>query len=304
MLTFLGLPSTDIRHVAADSVVVMGATDATPYEPGKASHSQDGPAAIRAASQKFAQWHEHYDFDISTKLIDFPDSSIVDVGEIDCSPDTPERNRANIQAAVSSVLAAGARPLVFGGDDSVPIPVLSAYEGHGPIWVVQIDAHMDWRDERFGETLGWSSPMRRASEMDWVTGMIQIGIRGVGSAFVQDVCDAKAWGSKIVTARDVYRTGIAPALDQIPDGARVFVSLDLDAIDPAFMPGVMAQAPGGLNYWHVIDIFEELSRSQKVVGCNIVELAPQRDTSGVSAMTAARIACNAISAMGKSLTSN
>ena len=300
MTTFLGLPAGDCHSIAADNIVVVGVQDATPYEPGKASHSQDGPAAIRDASQKFAEWHDHYDFDIGAKLINLPKGRVVDIGEIDCDPNTPESNRTNIQATISGILGAGARPLVLGGDDSVPIPVLAAYENHEPIWVIQVDAHLDWREERFGERLGWSSPMRRASEMGWVAGMVQIGIRGVGSAFVQDVRDAKEWGSKIVTARDVWRSGMSKALEQVPQDARVFVSLDLDAIDPAFMPGVMAQSPGGLNYWHIIDLFEWLSLHQNIVGCNIVELAPQRDVNGVSAMTAARIACSAISAMNKS----
>lgn len=299
MTTFLGLPSIDIQHVVEDNVVILGATDATPYEAGKPSHSKDGPAAMRAASQKFSEWHNHYDFDIGTKLIDFPVGRVVDGGDIDCDPGTPEDNRKSIQSAVSRVLDAGARPLILGGDDSVPIPVLAAYANHGPIWIVQVDAHMDWRHERFGEPLGWSSPMRRASEMGWVAGMVQLGIRGVGSAFVQDVRDAEAWGSKIVTAREIYQRGTSHALEHIPADSNVFVSLDLDAIDPAFMPGVVAQSPGGLNYWHIIELFEGLSRRQRVIGCNIVELAPQRDASGVSAMTAARIACNAISAMGQ-----
>ena len=142
--------------------------------------------------------------------------------------------------------------------------------------------------------------MRRASEMGWVRGMVQIGIRGVGSAFVSDVHDAEAWGSKIVSAREVQRSGVGPAFEAIPRDARIFVSLDLDALDPAFMPGVVARSPGGLNYWHIVDVFEALAARGSIVGCNIVELAPQHDPTGVSALTAARIACIALSKIARS----
>ena len=297
MQSFLGVPTIGIDDVAAGSVVVIGATDATPYEPGKISHSHQGPAAIRAASQRYASWHDHFDFDLGAELLSSGPNRVSDLGDITCDPATPERNRENIRSTVSSVLAARAIPMVFGGDDSVPIPVIGAYAEHGPVWIVQIDAHMDWRDERFGEPLGWSSPMRRASEMAWVGGMTQIGIRGVGSAFTSDVGDARTWGSNIVTARETHRDGMAAALRSVPDGADVFVSLDLDAIDPAFMPGVMALSPGGLTYWQIVELFEELASRTTLVGCNIVELAPQRDPSGISALTAARIACNALTAM-------
>jgi agmatinase len=300
MSSFLRVPRRHVTELAPGNIAILGAAEATPYEAGKASHSQGGPAAIRNASQRYANWHDHFDFDTQAPLLNLPEGTVVDLGDIEGVVGAGARNRETIQNTVASILGGGAWPLVLGGDDSVPIPVLRAYEGHGPIWVVQIDAHMDWRHERFGERLGWSSPMRRASEMKWVEGMVQFGIRGVGSAFANDVIDAKTWGAKIVTAREIFRSGVDDGLAHIPTGANVFISLDLDALDPAIMPGVMAQAPGGLNYWHVIDILDGLAAHQKIVGCNIVELAPQRDPSGVSATTAARIACNVISAISRS----
>lgn len=142
--------------------------------------------------------------------------------------------------------------------------------------------------------------MRRASEMGWVDGMVQIGIRGLGSAYPKDLRDATAWGSKIVTARDVHRDGMAAALGLVPPGVRVVVSLDLDGLDPAVMPGVLARAPGGLTYWQIVDLLDGLADSRVIAGCAIVELAPDRDVDGISALTAARIACNAIDAMQRS----
>jgi agmatinase len=296
MQTFCGAAATALEDVRAGQVVVLSAAHCTPYEPGKPSHSADAPDAIRSASAKFAMWHDHYDFDTDSALL--PDGvGLVDAGAIATKADTPEANRSAISAAAGVVLAAGAQPIIFGGDDSMPIPVFEAYRDHGPLWIVQVDAHIDWRDERFGEPLGWSSTMRRASEMAWVAGIVQVGIRGVGSARTEDVAFAKDWGARIITAREVHANGVAPALKHVPDDARVFVTFDCDALDPAIMPGVMAQSPGGLTYWQVMDLFADLKQRCKVVGFNLVELAPQRDVGGVSALTSARIACLAANAM-------
>src|SRR6056297_1070595 len=300
MQTFLGLPKSKPGDVAAGGIAIIGASNATPYQPGTPSHAEQGPAAIRAASQRYADWHEHFDFDVDGQLLNANFGPVVDTGDVACDPATPEHNRSKIEEAVSSVVRAGAIPVVLGGDDSVPIPVISAYRNDGPVWIVQVDAHLDWRHERFGERLGWSSPMRRASEMPWVSGMVQIGLRGVGSASRGDVDDAKAWGARIVTARRIHAAGMEAALGHVPPGANVIISLDLDALDPAFMPGVAAQVPGGLTYWQIIDLFDGLAARRRIVGCAIVELAPQLDVNGVSGVTAARIACNAISAIGQS----
>lgn len=300
MQTFLSVPAIAADKSTPGQVVILGAPEATPYEAGKPSHSREAPALIRAAIARMGRWVDHYDFEIGRTTADSHDEQVVDAGDVAGSPETPAKNRAAIQAAVGQILGNGAVPIVFGGDDSVPIPVLAAYEGHGPLWVVQIDAHIDWRHERYGETMGWSSPMRRASEMEWVDGIVQIGARGIGSAFPEDVEDATAWGAKIVTAREVHRNGMEAALRHIPPGARVFISLDLDGLDPSVMPGVLARAPGGITYWQMADLLDGLAESCVIAGCAIVELAPQNDVNGVSALTAGRIACNIVDAMQRS----
>ena len=297
MSTFLDLPRSTLADVGPSDIAILGAPNATPYEAGKPSHAQDGPAAIRAASTKFANWLDHYDFDTGEILLDQNRKTLRDIGDLDTDPQRPDHNRELICAMIGDVLVRGATPIVLGGDDAVPIPVFQAYAEHGPIWIMQIDAHIDWRQERFGEPLGWSSTMRRAAEMDWVDGIVQVGARGVGSASRGDVEDARAWGAKLVTARQVFADGTAPALESVPAGARVVISLDLDGLDPSIMPGVMAQVPGGLTYWHVVDILQGLSARQTIVGCTVVELAPQRDIANVSALTAARIVCNMVAAI-------
>ncbi len=299
MTAFLGLNSSTMADVDTGDVVIVGAPNATPYEAGKPSHSEAAPAAIRSASQKFSNWHDHYDFDAGDELRGVDAPPLRDIGDLTTLPDTPEQNREVIRSAVGTILSTGATPIVLGGDDAVPIPVLQAYEEHGPIWIVQVDAHIDWREERFGERLGWSSTMRRASEMAWVEGIVQIGARGVGSAYPGDVKDAKSWGASIITAREVFRDGLAQAIERVPAGARVVVSLDCDALDPAVMPAVMAQVPGGLTYWHVIDLLDGVAARGRIVGCTVVELAPERDIGTVSALTVVRIISAMVAAIGR-----
>lgn len=300
MQTFLSVPAISPDQSTPGQIVILGAPEATPYQAGKPSHSREAPALIRAAVARIGNWLDHHDFETGRTTAASHNGQVVDAGDIAGSPDTPTENRAAIQAAVGQIMGNRAVPLILGGDDSIPIPVVAAYEGHGPLWIVQVDAHIDWRHERHGETMGWSSPMRRASEMGWVEGMVQIGARGIGSAFPQDVEDATAWGAKIVTAREVHRTGMEAALRHIPAGARVFISLDLDGLDPSVMPGVLARAPGGLTYWQMADLLDGLAESRIIAGCAIVELAPQNDVNGVSALTAGRIACNLVDAMQRS----
>ena len=293
-VTFAGLPAAAVPQPG--QIAVIGVDHATPYEAGKPSHSAGAPAALRAALAGYNRDPEHYDFDIGGLR---PDGA-VDCGDVPSDPGDPGGNRESITGAVRALLDAGAVPVVLGGDDSVVIPMLRAFEGHGPLTVVQIDAHLDWRDEVRGERYGWSSPMRRASEMGWIRGMVQVGLRGVGSARAGEVADARAWGSRLVPAADVHRHGMARALDLVETDAACLVTLDCDGLDPSILPGVAARAPGGLLYWQVLELLAGLAAKCRIVGFDLVELAPARDPSGISTLTAARLACNAIAAIATS----
>jgi len=206
-------------------------------------------------------------------------------------------NRARIEAKTREMLASGAVPFLFGGDDSVPIPFLAGFADHGPIWILQIDAHIDWRDELHGERYGYSSPMRRASEMTHVAGIVQVGMRGVGSARPTEIEAARVYGTRFVTAREVHTHGVAAALQHIPEAAKVVVTLDCDGLDPGIMPGVAARSPGGLGYTETIDLIAGLGKRARIAGFDLVELYPPADVDGLSALTAARLLVNAIGAV-------
>jgi agmatinase len=149
-----------------------------------------------------------------------------------------------------------------------------------------------------GITEGWSSTMRRASEMPWIDSLIQVGIRGVGSARPEEVAAARDYGAHILPAGAVAAPGgIDRVLDLVPQGASCLLTLDCDGIDPSVLPAVKAPSPGGLSFRQVLDLIHGLTKKARVRGFDLVELMPQRDRDGLSALTAARIVFNMIGAL-------
>ena len=220
---------------------------------------------------------------------------VVDLGDLAWDEHDAPANRDRIRHTCAMVRAAGAVPVVLGGDDSIPIPVLEAYRDDAvPITVVQIDAHIDWRDEVGGERMGLSSTMRRASEMGHIATMIQVGQRGVGSARAADLAAAQTRGVHLFSARDVHHHGTAPMVEAVPDGGSVFITVDVDGLDPAIVPGVIGPEPGGLSYVQAIDIIDGAAAHSLIVGFDVVELVPDRDVNGYGALTTFRLVAHAI----------
>ena len=144
---------------------------------------------------------------------------------------------------------------------------------------------------------GYSSAMRRASEMAHVEQIVQVGLRGVGSARPSDVAEARAAGNRLVTARELRERGVGSVLEQLPEGASVFVSFDLDGLDPSLCPGVAARAPGGLSWDEAGDLLTGVAGRCRVAGAAFTELAPALDPSGYSALVAARLVTRLLSAL-------
>ncbi len=294
--SFLGFPDR-LADGRIPRAVIFGAAHGSTY-PGEDSDGYELAAdAIRAASQADAGLVDHWDFDLGGPLFDGKPVSCIDSGDISTTMHDNAGNRARIEAKTREVLALPAVPILIGGDDSVVIPFLAGFAEHGPVWILQIDAHIDWRDEVNGERYGYSNPMRRASEMAHVAGMVQVGLRSVGSARLAEIEAAQRYGSRFVTAREVHAHGVDAALRHIPQGARVVVTLDCDGLDPGIMPGVAARTPGGLTYGQVIDLIEGLGRRARIAGFDLVELYPLADIDGLSALTASRLLVNAIGAI-------
>jgi agmatinase len=291
--SFLGFPSR-LADGRVPRVVIFGAGHGSTYPGQDSSGYAEAANAIRAASQDDAPLVEHWDFDLGGPLFNGGPACCTDTGDVLTIMHDNAGNRARIEARTREVLSVPAVPILLGGDDSVVIPFLSGFAGHGPIWILQIDAHIDWREEVRGERFGYSSPMRRASEMAHVAGMVQVGLRSVGSARIGEIEAARSYGSRFVTAREIYANGVEAALRHIPEGARVVVTLDCDGLDPSIMPGVAARTPGGLTYTQAIELIAGLGKRARIAGIDLVELYPPADIDGLSALTASRLLVNVI----------
>ncbi|EYD77091.1 putative agmatinase [Rubellimicrobium mesophilum DSM 19309] len=287
--TFMGLPEWDGSTVPA---VLLGADGCTPY-PSVGNYCAGGPAAIRAASAPFDATKHNFDLGAPA----FGDRLPADAGDFPIREDDPEGNRTLILDKVTEILAAGAIPVLLGGDDSLPIPMLQALEPHGPLTILQVDAHIDWREEVEGTRWGLSSTMRRASEMPHVERIIQVGQRGIGSARPSDVRDALDWGVRFVPASDPDL--VQTALSHIPEGARVAVCFDCDALDPAIMPAVIGRTAGGLTYAQALALLRGTQAKARIAALDLVEFMPARDVDGLGAMTAAQLLCAALGLLSR-----
>jgi len=249
---------------------------------------------LRQALKPDAGWEDHWDFDLGGTLLGNNGFKLVDLGNLTTKSLDGDGNRDLIKQATTHIIDAGAVPIMIGGDDSTPIPFIEALGAKGPLTIIQIDAHIDWRDQRHNEPYGFSSTMRRASEFDHVEEIIQIGIRGLGSARAEEVEIARDWGAKLITARMLHKEGVDAALSHLKKGTNCIITLDCDGLDPAIMPAVEAPTPGGLTYTQAIDIIATVAARANLVAFDLIEFQPHRDPNGTSAITAARIITNVI----------
>ena len=295
---FFDLPMASPGDTDNSDIIILGVPAATPY-PSVGNYCADAPDAVRAAFG----WPgvlEHHDFDVEGQLLPAGIRAI-DWGNLEFSETDFAANRDRITRHVEAVLGSAALPIVIGGDDSVPIPVLQAYRTHGPLTILQLDAHIDWRDEVDGEAMGLSSNMRRASEMGWVENIIQVGARGIGSARPGDRQDAIDWGVEFFPMREVMRNGLDRVIAAIPKGCNLYIALDIDVMDPAVVPAVIGPAPGGISYWQLLDLLEAASARARIAGFNLVELMPSADVGGRGALVAARIVASVMGLVARQL---
>jgi agmatinase len=286
---FLEAPvETHLDRLDAD-VAILGVPHGWPY-PGRGATAgcAEAPAAVRRRSQRMARFRGNWDFDLDGPMLPVDGGPrLVDVGNVPGDPADGPGNAGRTTDAVRAILDRGAVPICIGGDDSVPIPILRAYAGHDPIIVVQVDAHLDYRDEVDGVREGYSSPMRRASEMGHVERIIHVGLRGVGSARAADLEDSHAAGNRLVTTRELRERGVSWLLGQVPVDASVFVAFDCDGLDPSVFPAVSALAPGGLTHHEAWDLLTGLGR--RVIGAVFTEYVPGLDVDERAALQVTRM---------------
>jgi agmatinase len=295
---FLDWPvTTDPTEWSAD-VALIGIQDSEPYAHDPRPNDQArAPDAVRLRSEQISYAREHWDFDLDAPLAELLPRCI-DMGNVAWDGGSYDAYSAAISARIRHLWQQGAQVLALGGDHGVTIPLLDALDAVGEtVHVFHVDAHLDWREEVGGVTRGYSSPLRRASTHPQVSGMTQVGLRQTGSARRAEVEAARAYGSHVFPADTLQEKGWQPVLATIPTGSAVYLTIDADGMDPTEMPGVMAPSPGGILYRELAPVLRRIARRHRVVGMDVVEVAPSFDNAnGITAIMAGRLLVSVLGA--------
>ncbi len=283
---------SDWDNLKAD-VCILGA----PFDSGTQwrSGARMGPRGIREASTLFSFGHAGaYDHEDDIVYLPSESSKIVDVGDADIVHTDTIKSHSNIEFAVRKILNAKAIPVVLGGDHSINIPCINAFDDQSPIHIIQIDAHLDFVDERHGVRYGHGNPMKRASEKKFVSGMTQIGIRNVSSTAKEGYEDAKKNGSSIYSVRQFRKLGYKEILKKIPIGINYYLTIDIDAFDPSIASGTGTPSHGGFYYYEILELIDSLTKQGNIVGLDLVEVAPDYDLTNSTSTLAAQLLMNTL----------
>jgi agmatinase len=302
--TFLQLPwvedAAEIARLAPDIAVVGAPFDvAVTHRPG----ARFGPRAIRAASYLSHRGLHH----LGLRVEPFTILSGIDAGDAACLPGDIQRAHDAIRAKLGEVLAAapGTFPIILGGDHSITYPAAGTVADHfdRKVGIVHFDAHADAADSSFGVSLSHGTPMRRLIEAGHVAGrnFVQVGLRGYWpEPYVLDWMREQGMRSHFMTEIEergfaaVLQTAIEEALDG-PE--RVYLSVDVDVLDPAFAPGTGTPEPGGLSARELLGAVRDIALQVPMAGMDVVEVSPPYDSAGITAEVAHRVCLEVISAL-------
>ena len=281
--TFMRLPHLEDPRGLDVAIVGVPYDGGTSYRPG----ARLGPREIRAQSSLIRP------YSYFQKVAPFERLNVADVGDIDAPPVSIEQCYEVVTGRIGAIAGAGARPIVIGGDHSISLPILRALaKQHGPLALVQFDAHIDTWDEYFGGKYFHGTPFRRAIEEGLIDGrrFIQVGIRG--PMYGEDDFDFhREHGITMIDIDQVKARGIAWTIEQIRRVATgtVYMTFDIDAVDPAFAPGTGTPEVGGLTSHEAQQLVRGLA-GLSFAGGDIVEVAPPFDGPGqITALLAANL---------------
>jgi len=283
---------TDLNNLDADVAVIGVPNDmGTQWKSG----ARMGPRGIREGSTLYSFGLEGaYDIEKDIMYLG-PGWDVVDCGDVDMVHGDHEKSLNNAEKDVRKIVEKGAMPVVLGGDHSISIPVGKALDSFEKVHVIQIDAHLDWADERSGQKNGHGSCIRRLSEMDHIGEIFQFGIRGISSSLKEDVDAAKEYGATILSPRQIRKMGIEEVINQLPEGENYYVTIDIDGLDPSLAPATGTPSPGGFFYDEVNEMLEGIAKRGNVIAFDLVEVAPPYDPTGITGQTGARVALDLLS---------
>ncbi|MFV8166649.1 agmatinase [Mycobacterium sp. 134] len=290
--TFARLPQ---RHEVSDyDIAVVGVPFDTgvTYRPG----ARFGPAAIRQASRLLKPYHPALD------VSPFAQAQVVDAGDIAANPFDIEAAVEQVREGIAGLLTTPRqRVVLLGGDHTIALPALQAIHAvHGPVALVHFDAHLDTWDTYFGAPCTHGTPFRRASEQGLIVKghSAHVGIRG--SLYDRaDLLDDESLGFTVVHCRDIDRIGVDGVIERIRDRVGdhpVYVSIDIDVLDPAFAPGTGTPEIGGMTSRELVAVLRAM-RGLQIVGADVVEVAPAYDSGDVTAVAGANLAYELVTLM-------
>ncbi len=305
-VTFTGVPRCDLADpssYADASAVILGA----PYDSGTSyrSGARMGPLAIRTCD-----YSEHTGSrpHLSLRVDPLLDMGVVDAGDIMMPPTETKLSLDNLQAAIYQLASAGKIPVVLGGDHTVAQPDitgLAEHFGYGRLSVLHFDAHADTGERQFGSLYGHGLPMRRVIESGAVRGdrFLQIGLRGYWPEPPELLWMAEQ-GMRCYEMAEVQRRGLDAVLTEamaiaMDDTDGVYLSVDIDVVDPAAAPGTGTPEPGGLTARELLDAVRRIGRDVPLVGLEVVEVAPPYDHADITAMLANRVVLETLSGIAR-----
>jgi guanidinobutyrase len=246
-----------------------------------------GPREIRAESALLRPYN------MATRAAPFDSLSVADLGDVAINTFNLQRSIEIIENAYDEILAHGCTPLTLGGDHTIVLPILRAvHRKYGPVGVVHVDAHADVNDVMFGEKIAHGTPFRRVVEEGLVDArrVVQIGLRGTGYA-ADDFDWPRQQGFRVVTAEACWHRSLDPLMREVREQlgtGPVYLSFDIDGLDPAFAPGTGTPEIGGLTVVQGLEIVRGCA-GLELVGADLVEVAPAYDTSGNTSLVAANL---------------
>jgi len=283
-------PATMMRLPSATSAAGLDACFVgVPLDTGTSNRAgaRFGPRAIRAESCLLRPYN------MATRAAPYDSIQVADIGDVAINTFNLQKSMDIVTEAYDEIIEHGCVPLTMGGDHTIVLPILRAMKKkYGAVGVVHVDAHADVNDTMFGEKIAHGTPFRRAIEEGLINGnrVAQIGLRGTGYT-AEDFDWSRSHGIRVVQAEECWYKSVAPIMDEVRaklgDGP-VYLSFDIDGLDPSFAPGTGTPEIGGLTIWQALEIIRGC-RGLDIVGCDLVEISPPYDPSGNTALVGANL---------------
>jgi agmatinase len=275
--TFFGAPQvTDLDSLDAQVAFVGVPYDGGTPQPGIHTGQAAGPSAARQASRDQTEaanatgW-----YDIETERDLLVGVTMADVGDVAIQGSDTEGNYERITAVATQLAERGALMVAIGGDHSISFPLGRGMEPFGEIDVVNVDAHADFLDDLDGARLTGASQIRRHAELPFVRSVTELGLRNVDR---EEIDGLRGHGGTWATSRELIEGSAADVVrDRVPESDAMYVSIDIDVLDPSIVPGTTLPEPGGLDYRELREVLAAIAERGRVIGFDVVELNPPHD---------------------------